>query len=110
MLVTVLIAAASPTAPPGSGPVLPSSPDTSSLPGSSVLQNLTNGVEGWALVAALAGIVVGAVIWAFGHYSQNYQQSFNGRKGVMVSGLAALLIGGAPHLVSAFEQMGTSIH
>jgi type IV secretory pathway VirB2 component (pilin) len=92
------------------GPSLPSSPDTSSLPGSNVLQGLTNGVEGWARVAALAGIVVGAVIWAFGHYSQNYQQAFNGRRGVMVSGLAALLIGGAPHLVDAFEHMGTTIH
>jgi hypothetical protein len=108
MLVTLI--AASTTVPRASGPVLPASPDTGSLPGSSVLQSLTNGVEGWALVAALAGIVVGAVIWAFGHYSQNYQQSFNGRRGVMVSGLAALLIGGAPHLVDAFERMGTTIH
>ncbi|MGH9077406.1 MAG: DUF6112 family protein [Acidimicrobiales bacterium] len=88
---------------------LPSSPSTSTLPGGGVLQDLTNGVEGWALVAAVAGIVVGAVIWAFGHYSQNYQQALNGRRGVMVSGLAALLIGGAPHLISAFETIGTKV-
>jgi hypothetical protein len=31
---------------------------------------LANGIGGWALVAAMIGIVVGAVMWAFGHYSQ----------------------------------------
>ncbi len=108
MLVTVVTTGAAGLV--RAAPALPSSPDTSGLPGSDVLQTLTNGLEGWALVAALAGIVVGAVIWAFGHYSQNYQQAFNGRRGVMVSGLAALLIGGAPHLVTAFEQMGTGLH
>ncbi|MGH9055682.1 MAG: DUF6112 family protein [Acidimicrobiales bacterium] len=77
-------------------------PDTSQLPGSQLLQDLTDGIGGWALVAAMVGIVVGAVMWAFGHYSQNYQQAYNGRRGVMVSALAAVLIGGAPHIVSFF--------
>ncbi|MGH3420563.1 MAG: DUF6112 family protein [Streptosporangiaceae bacterium] len=77
-------------------------PDTSQLPGSQLLQHLTDGIGGWALVAAMVGIVIGAVMWAFGHYSQNYQQAYNGRRGVMVSALAAVLIGGAPHIVSFF--------
>jgi hypothetical protein len=52
-------------------------------------------------------VVIGAVIWAFGHYSQNYQQAYNGRKGVMISGLAAILMGAAPHLINFFFQKGT---
>jgi hypothetical protein len=28
-----------------------------------VLTSLTNGLEGWALIAAVAGVVIGAVIW-----------------------------------------------
>jgi MFS family permease len=71
-----------------------------------VLESFTNGLEGWALIAAVAGIVIGAVIWAFGNYSQNYQQAYNGRKGVLVSGLAALLVGGAPHLINFFLNQG----
>jgi MFS family permease len=93
-------------APPSPGATLPQQPAAGNLPGSTVLTSLTNGLEGWALIAAVAGIVIGAVIWAFGNYSQNYQQAYNGRKGVLVSGLAALLIGGAPHLISFFLQKG----
>lgn len=89
---------------------LPGNPDPTQLPGSNVLQSLTDGVEGWALIAAVAGVVVGAVMWAFGHYSQNYQQAYNGRRGVLVSGLAALLIGGAPQVVSFFQHSGSHIH
>jgi type IV secretory pathway VirB2 component (pilin) len=84
-------------------------PDPTQLPGSHVLQNLADGVGGWALIAAIVGVVVGAVMWAFGHYSQNYQQAYNGRRGVMVSALAAVLIGGAPHIVSFFLGQGSAI-
>ena len=89
---------------------LPNAPDPTKLPGSNVLTDLTNGVEGWALIAAVVGIVVGAIMWAFGHYSQNFQQAYNGRRGVLVSGLAALLIGGAPHLIVFFQQQGRGLH
>ena len=60
------------------------SPDASQLPGYDLLHALTNGLGGWALIAAMLGIVIGAVMWAFGHYSQNYQQALNGRRGVLV--------------------------
>jgi MFS family permease len=89
---------------------LPSSPDASQLPGAQTLSNLANGIGGWALVAAVVGIVVGAILWAFGHYSQNYQQAYNGRRGVMVSGLAALLIGAAPKVVDFFLTQGKGLH
>ncbi len=84
-------------------------PQGSDLPGWQALQNLTNGLGAWALIAAMAGIVVGAVMWAFGHYSQNYQQAYNGRRGVLVSGLAAVLIGGAPNIVNFFVNTGGHI-
>jgi MFS family permease len=81
-------------------------PDPNGLPGYSVIQTLTSGLEGWALIAAMVGILVGAVMWAFGHYSQNYQQAYNGRRGVMISGLAAALIAGAPNIVTFFAGQG----
>jgi len=84
-------------------------PDPSQIPGSSVLQELADGIGGWALVAAMLGVVVGAVMWAFGHYSQNYQQAYNGRRGVLVSGLAALLIGGAPYIINFLVSKGASL-
>jgi MFS family permease len=89
------------------GPTL--KPDSSQLPGSSLIQNLADGLDGWALMAAMIGLVVGAVIWAFGHYSHNFQQAYNGRRGVMVSALAAVLIGGAPQIISFFLDKGAKL-
>ncbi|MHB8681409.1 MAG: DUF6112 family protein [Acidimicrobiales bacterium] len=85
-------------------------PDPGNLPGGSVLQHLTDGLGGWALLAALAGLVIGAAVWALGAHAQNYQQSFAGRRTVLVSGLAALLVGAAPALVNFFFHAGQGVH
>jgi hypothetical protein len=84
-------------------------PDGSKLPGFTVLQDLTNGIGAWALIAALIGLVIGAVVWALGHHSQNYQQAYSGRKGVLISAAAALLIGGAQPIVNFFARIGGTV-
>jgi Family of unknown function (DUF6112) len=86
------------------------SPDTSALPGGSVLQHLMNGLDGWALALSLVGLVVGAAAWALGSHGQNYQQSFVGRRAVLISGLAALLIGAGPGIVNFFFNTGQGVH
>ena len=69
-------------------------PSVSSLPGGGTLQELTNGLGAWAL----------------GVHSQNYQQSLIGRRAVLVSGLAALLIGAAPPVINFFFHAGANLH
>jgi hypothetical protein len=81
-----------------------------SLPGGNTLQSLVNGLGGWALILALAGLVIGAAAWALGAHSQNYHQSFVGRRAVLVSGLAALLIGAAPEVINFFFHQGLGVH
>jgi MFS family permease len=85
-------------------------PDTSSLPGGQVLQHLMNGLGGWALALALVGLLIGAAAWALGSHGQNYQQSFVGRRAVLISGLAALLIGAGPAIVNFFFTAGRGVH
>ncbi|HEX4216996.1 MAG TPA: DUF6112 family protein [Acidimicrobiales bacterium] len=85
-------------------------PDTSSLPGGQVLQHLMNGLGGWALALSLVGLLIGAAAWALGSHGQNYQQSFVGRRAVLISGLAALLIGAAPAIVNFFFTAGKGVH
>jgi len=85
-------------------------PDTGNLPGGGVLQQLTDGIGGWALVLALVGLLIGAAAWALGAHAQNYHQAFNGRRTVLVSGLAALLIGAAPAIVNFFYHAGQGVH
>lgn len=85
-------------------------PDSSQLPGSNTLQQLTNGIAGWALVLALVALLIGAVVWALGSHSQNYHQSMAGRRAVLVSGAAALLVGAAPTLINFFFHTGQHLH
>jgi MFS family permease len=87
-----------------------SAPGTSDiLPGTPQLQQLIDGFSTWALMAALAGMLLGAAIWALGHHSSNYQQAANGRKGVLVSGVAAMIVGAAPALIAFFTNLGTNV-
>ncbi len=87
-----------------------SSPTPSDLPGSGTLQQLVNGLAGWALILALVGMLVGAAIWALGSHAQNYQQAYAGRRAVLASGAAALLVGAAPAIVNFFFHAGRSLH
>jgi Family of unknown function (DUF6112) len=84
-------------------------PTAGALPGGSTLLTLVDGLGGWALILALAGLLIGAALWAIGSHSQNYQQSYVGRRAVLVSGVAALLIGAAPTLIGFFFSTGQGI-
>jgi Family of unknown function (DUF6112) len=86
------------------------SPNLNGLPGGSELQALTNGLGGWALLLSLVGLLIGAVMWALGSHTQNFHQSYSGRRAVIVSGLAALIIGAGPTLVNFFYHAGTNFH
>src|ERR1700693_5268568 len=85
-------------------------PDPSQLPGGQVLPRLTDGLGGWALALSLVGLLVGAAAWALGAHSQNYQQSYSGRKAVLVSGFAALVIGAGAAIVNFFFSTGQGVH
>jgi hypothetical protein len=85
-------------------------PTLTALPGSGTLQDLVNGLGAWALIAAPVGLVIGAAAWALGVHAQNFQQTMVGRRAVLVSGMAALLIGAAPPLINFFFNTGVNLH
>ena len=85
-------------------------PDPNALPGGQVLQNLMNGLGAWALALSLVGLLIGAAAWALGSHGQNYQQTFVGRRAVLISGLVALLIGAGPAIVNFFFNAGQGVH
>jgi hypothetical protein len=86
------------------------SPTITSLPGSAALQSITNGIGAWALVGSLIALVVGAALWALGSHTQNMHQSAQGRRAVITSLGAAILIGAAPQLIDFFFKTGLSVH
>lgn len=86
------------------------SPSTSALPGSAALQQLADGLASWALIAALIALLLGAALWAIGSHTQNMHQSAQGRRAVVASLVAAVLIGAAPALVNFFFNTGLKVH
>ena len=85
-------------------------PNAQGLPGSGTLQQLVNGIGFWGLLAALAGLVIGAATWALGAHTNNYQNASTGRRAVLVSAAAALVIGAAPTLLNFLFNAGQSLH
>jgi hypothetical protein len=86
------------------------SPSTSALPGSAALQQLANGIAAWALIGALVALLLGAALWAVGSHTQNMHQSSQGRRAVLTSLGAAVLIGAAPTLINFFFNTGLNVH
>lgn len=84
-------------------------PDPAKLPGGNVLQNLTNGIAGFALIFCLIGLVLSAGLWALGSNSNNYQQTFVGKRGLAVCAIGALLIGAAAAIINFFYGAGQSV-
>jgi hypothetical protein len=84
-------------------------PNLTGLPGGGALQALVDGVAGWALLGSLLALVLGSVAWALGSHSHNVHQSMAGRRAVLVSGAAALLIGAAPALINFFFDAGLRV-
>jgi Family of unknown function (DUF6112) len=80
------------------------------LPGGGTLQQLVNGMAGWALIGSLAALVVGALGWALGAHAHNVHQATSGRRAVLAAGAAALLIGAAPILINFFFHAGSALH
>ena len=84
-------------------------PTSSGLPGASEIQTIADGIGWWALVGALLGLVIGAAAWALGSHTNNYQYSSTGRRAVLVSALAALVIGAAPEVISFLFGAGQAM-
>jgi Family of unknown function (DUF6112) len=86
------------------------SPSTSDLPGSAALQQIADGIASWALIGSLVALLLGAALWAIGSHTQNMHQSTQGRRAVLTSLGAAILIGAAPTLVNFFFNAGLNVH
>ena len=85
-------------------------PSVNALPGGGTLQELTNGLGAWALIAALAGPADRRRRLGVGRARPELPAVDGRRRAVLVSGLAALLIGAAPPIINFFFHTGTNLH
>src|SRR3954447_22895545 len=84
-------------------------PNANGLPGSTALEKLISGLAFWALLAALGGLLISAAVWPLSSHSGNYQHSALGRRGTIVSAVAAFLVGAAPAIIAFFEDLGRTV-
>jgi hypothetical protein len=47
-------------------------PDPDKLPGGDQIQQILDGLGGWALFAALGGLLVSVIVWSLGSFGGNY--------------------------------------
>lgn len=85
------------------------SPNTNGLPGITELQNIVGALLTIGLIAALAGLALSAIVWSVGNHSTNPVLSGRGKTGVLVSFVAAALIGGAVALINFFAGAGATL-
>ncbi len=84
-------------------------PNPGAGPGGDVLQTLVNWIGGISLVVCLIALLVGAAFWAFGSHGNNYAQTANGKRAVLISGGAALVIGAAAALINFMYGLGSRV-
>ncbi|GAB3785484.1 DUF6112 family protein [Nocardioides ungokensis] len=84
-------------------------PDPGKLPGGAQIQQILDGLGGWALFAALGGILISVIIWSLGSFGGNYHAASRGKTGVLVCGAAALIAGGAGPIINFFANLGSQI-
>ena len=53
---------------------------------------------------------VSAIVWALSAHSGNYHHASAGRRGAIISAVAAFLVGAAPAIVNFFENLGRTVH
>jgi Family of unknown function (DUF6112) len=85
-------------------------PDPSQLPGGGTLQDLSNGLLGWALILTVTALGFGASAWAVGAASGNMAWVERGKQAVVVAAIAALVEGAAAFIVNGFFGLGASLH
>jgi Family of unknown function (DUF6112) len=84
-------------------------PNTTGLPGVAQLETIVGTLIVVAVIAAVAGLLISATVWAIGNHSSNPQLVSRGKTGVLVAAVAAVLAGGAMLIVNFFFSIGQAL-
>jgi hypothetical protein len=79
-------------------------PNNNGLPGVNAALRIVGALLTFGLIAAVAGIAIGAIVWAVGSHTSNPHHASRGKAGVLVSAAAAVLVGSAVTIVNFFSH------
>ena len=83
-------------------------PDKSKAPGSSGLEDAINGFAYYALLASVAGFLMGGAAWAIGGRVGNDYTATGGKVGMAVAVGVAFLVGAAAAILNFAYSIGSS--
>ncbi|MBL7496766.1 hypothetical protein I6A84_23925 [Frankia sp. CNm7] len=83
-------------------------PEDSKAPGINALKDLVNGLAAYAVVAAVAAVLLGGMAWALGERMGMDRASSVGKSGVLAGFGLAFLVGAAAALVNFFLATGST--
>ncbi len=89
-------------------PSITVNPDGSKAPGLNALQDLVNGLAAYAVIAAVAAVLLGGIAWALGERMGLERASSVGKSGVIAGFGLAFLVGAAAAFVNFFLNTGAS--
>jgi hypothetical protein len=75
-------------------------PDDSKAPGINALKDLVNGLAAYAVIAAVAAVLLGGIAWALGERMGYDRASMVGKGGVIAGFGLAFLVGAAAAIVN----------
>ena len=84
-------------------------PNSSGLPGIDALRLIVGSVMTFGLILSALGLIISAVVWAFGANSSNPHLAGRGKTGVLICCGAAILCGAAVTLINFFWDVGQSV-
>jgi hypothetical protein len=84
-------------------------PDENGLPGTGAIEKLINGLAKYALLACLAGVLIGGAQWALGSRSNNYSHTSDGKSKVLYGLLGAFVVGAGAALINFFYNSGSTV-
>ena len=86
------------------------SPNAGGLPGTDQAEKVISGLMFWALLACVAGVIIGGAVWAVSSHGGNHHYAQRGKASFLVSAVAAAVIAAAPAVVNFFEGLGSGVH
>jgi hypothetical protein len=84
-------------------------PNDNGLPGIAALKTIVGAVMTIGLILSVLALIISAIVWGFGSNSSNPHLASQGKLGVIISCVAAIICGASVTLINFFWNVGQSV-
>ena len=84
-------------------------PNDTGLPGIAQLKTIVGAVMTIGLILSVLALIISAIVWGFGSNSSNPHMASQGKLGVIISCVAAIICGAAVTLINFFWNVGQAV-